>query len=612
MARRDHPVPPSRPATVLRPRFGALAAALAAITLVAYAPVLTAGFVQDDHVAVEDNPIVARGDVGEILTTDYWAGARGQDRSLYRPTTVASFALERRLVGRPEATISHVVNLVLHVLASLALLALARRLDLGILGAGAAALVFAVHPVHVEAVGGIVGRAEILAALFALLAVLAYARTGRWRGSPEPTAGRRRLAAWTAAGCVLLALGSKETAVVAPILLPLADLLFRPPERGSLRPWLRGRVAAIAPSVLAGLVYLALRAHALGTLVQPQRPHPVDNPLVSLGALERLPTALGLLERYVALLFVPLKLSADYSGPVIAIEPGMLAWRPLVGLAILAALALAVALPLARRRGEPTAFGAVWFLLPYLVVGNLLFPVGAIFAERFLYLPSVGFCLLLGVAFRALAERYPAFPSWSSDRRLRFVGLIVVLIVAAFAFRTWERAGVWQSDATVFAAAAAAYPSSPRANFILGSLAAEHGDADEALARYDRALAAEPAYVPAWFERGVLLARLGRLDEAVASLRETIRRSPEYALAHFDLGIALRRQGKLDEAETALRQAVVHDPDLAKGWAELGNVAAARGRAADAADAWRRAIALGRTDLVPRLEQLGAREEGPR
>jgi len=585
-----------------------LAVVAAVLALAVFSPLRRAEYVQDDHLAVEQNAIVERGDLGEIFSTSYWAGAQGEDHSLYRPLAILSYALERRFVGHPSPLLSHAVNVLLHIATSILLVVLALRLGAGAFAAGAAGLLFAVHPVHVEAVANVVGRAEILACLFTLLALWLQSHAGPWPDAggrlAPPSAPRVRLAAWSAGLAVFCALAAKEVALALPALMLALEWLFRP-RRGvgaAPRPW-PARVGPLVPAAVAALVWLALRVRALEALVVVQAPHPADNPLITVGGGERWATAVGLLARYARLLCFPQSLSADYSGPVIAIEPGPLRALPLIGLALLVLLGVLSAAALLRPGGERSrvGFAALLFLLPYLIVGNLLVPIGTIFAERLLYLPSAGFCLLFGLALAALARGVRGLDVWSGRTREVLVALILATLVMGYATRSWARALDWTSDQTVFASAARVTPQSPRALFILGKLHVARGETAQALEAWQRTIERYPAYVAAWFERGVAYGQAGRFDEAERMFRETVRLSPNYGAALLNHGIALRRLGRLDEAERQLRKAVLCDPTSARGFAELGNLQLERGAADAAARSYRRAIALGRDDLRDRL-----------
>ncbi len=584
-------------------------AALAAVLLcgvLVLAPLRHGEYIQDDHLAVEKNPIVARGDLGEILSTDYWAGAQGSDEGLYRPTTIATYAWEVALVGRADPYVSHLVNLALHLAVSSLLLLLALRLGAGLFGATFAALLFALHPQHVEPVANVVGRAELLAALGALGALVLWTRTGVFASGPAPSASGARAAAWGTAAALLLGMGAKEVAVVALAWLVLADLLWRAPPRGALGPWLLDRAAALAPSLLALEIYVILRVRALHAFPGIQHVHPTDNPLLLLEEPQRTASALALLARYVRLFLWPAGLAIDVSGPVFSPEPSLLAPRALLGLLVLLLAAVTLAAPVLlprMRQGAPRilALAAAMFLLPYLVISNLLVPVGALFADRFFYLPSAGLCLAAGAGAAVLSGTL-GVPVLPRRRELQAALLALALLAGTASFL---RTRVWRSDATIFTDALRVHPDSPRAHFIVGKLAGDAGRDADALAAFDRAIAVWPAYIPAYQEKGVVLGRMGRYAEAEDAFRETLRRSPAYDAAHYNLALVLRRQGRAAEAERELRKALVLDPRYARAWAELGHLLAEQGRRPEAADAYRHAVALGRDDLRGRLREMG-------
>ena len=576
---------------------GAFLALIVLIVPLAHLPLGRSAYIQDDRLAVEANPIVERGDLGQIVATTYWEGVEGADRSLYRPTVIATFALERRIVGRPDPRVAHAANVALHGATTLALLALLRRLGARPLVAGVSALLFAVHPLHVEAVAGIVGRAEILAAglSFAALALAVRAVDGRASG------GRRRVAAWAAGLLVFLALGAKEVALATPLLM-LALVACSPSAPAGRRfAGAIDRAAAFAPTALAGMLYVVLRVRATGAVAGLQDVHPFDNPLAALDGFERAWTALAIVPRYVGLLAVPVGLTADYAGPAVPIERTLLAARPLLGLAILGALVGLLLAPLFRpgATARLVAWASLLFLAPYAIVGNLLFDIGAVIAERLVYLPSAGFCLFGGLVLGAAIER--SAPQHAL--RSRLATLAAGALVAGFALKTWARCQDWRDEETLFRAATRARAASPRALLILGQIESRRGELQAALASLDRAVAAYPPFVAAWLERGSVLGRLERIAEARESFRRAVEFGPLHPLAHLDLGIAESRLGHPEAAERALRKALVHDATLDRAWAQLGNLALARGDRAEAARDYRRAIALGRRDLEPRLAE---------
>ena len=524
------------------------ASVLAAAVLVTHLPLLGAGYVQDDHLAVEGNAVVEAGSAAAILGASYWEGARGGDRTLYRPFTVASFALENAAVGGQHPAVSHAINLILHTMVSWLVFAIAVRCGVLPVPALLAALLFAVAPSKSEAVANVVGRSELLSALFTLAAV-------RW----ALTAGSRS-AAWAAAACVLLACGSKETGLVALPLVAAAALDGRRAQDA---------LGAIAPSVLAFTIFVILRTRALEAFFPPQPVPTIDNPLVLEHGVRYVATALGLIARYARIVIFPFGLANDYSGASIPIEASFFAWRPILGIAILCSLAVAA------TRGRVAALFVAITLLPYLLVSNLLVPVGAIFAERFLYLPVAGLCLLASLAIARFSAR----------ARAPAIAAVVVCGVAMFA-----RSLDWKDDATIFAATARNNPLSPRAPYWLG--------------KDDDAIANWPAFAGPWHEKGVVLARKGDLPGAERAMRESVRLEPTRAEARLDLGIVLHRRGELGAAEREVRKAALLDPDDPRAFAELGHLRYESGRLSEAAEAYRRAVELGRTDLLPRLNEI--------
>jgi hypothetical protein len=532
---------------------GPLAAAcvLAAAVLVTHLPLLRSGYVQDDHVAIEGNPVVESGSLSTIFGAAYWEGALGGDLTLYRPVTVSSFALELAAAGGAHPSTSHAINLILHAAVCWLVYAIAVRYGVDPVSALLASLLFAVSPSKSEAVANVVGRSEVLSALFALAAVRCVSEVGH------------RGAAWAAAACVFLACGSKETGLVALPLVVLAALVAR-----DGKPALEV-CGTIAPSLLAFTIFVVLRTRALEAFFPAQPVPTIDNPLVLEHGVRYAATALGLVARYARIVVFPFRLANDYSGSSIPIEPSLLAWRPLVGIAILGGLALAA------TRGRVAALFVAITLLPYLLVSNFLVPVGSIFAERFLYLPVAGLCLLASLAVARLGVK----------ARVPVLAAIAILGVAMFA-----RSLDWKDDATIFAVTARNNPRSPRAPYWLGN--------------NDGAIANWPEFAGPWHQKGVALAKTGDFVGAERALRESIRSEPSRAEPRLALGMVLHRRGVLDAAERELRKAILLDPEDRRAYAELGHLRYETGRFALAADAYRHAVLLGRTDLLPRLREI--------
>src|SRR5439155_9770900 len=384
-------------AETMRDRRLFVAAGLGALLTVAvYWNSLSNGLVHDDVSAIERNEAVRDPtDLRTIFLTPSWK-ARGDLTTIsYRPLSTWTLAVDYAFHGTKPFGY-HIGNVIGHAAVTILLVVLARATGLSITSAGLAGLLFAVHPVHTEVVANGVGRAEVLAAALALLALL-LGRRAAWRGWDLPAS----LAAASAYGVALLA---KEHTVALLLMLPLGDLLLT--DGGSLRRFAAGLTGrrklfyAALGAITAG--YLALRATALGGVVGAEG-HGFQailywaNPAASAPLTARILTALRVLAMAVGLLIWPHPLSADYSYRQIPLIDSALAPGALLGIGVAATLTILVAV--LWRHGPVACFWLVLALATYAVVSNVFFPIGTIFGERLLYLPSAGFCVLAALAF---------------------------------------------------------------------------------------------------------------------------------------------------------------------------------------------------------------------
>jgi Tfp pilus assembly protein PilF len=566
-------------------RVGALAALLLLSSLAVFWPTLRAGFITDDFPIVQLNPVVHRGDPVEIFRTGWWEAVGGVGASLYRPVTVLSWLPERGRDGRVVPWRAHLDNVLLHALTGGCLAWWLRRLQLPFLPAAGAALLFALHPAHVSAVGGLVGRAEILATLFSLGALAVAADPGR---SPA----RTRRVSWGTGALTFLALGSKESAAALPVLLLVQELTLLPAAGRRLL----SRLTFLAPVLLAAVTYAALRVLALGAAAGPPAPL-ADNPIAGLQGTSRVATALALVPRYAGLLLWPENLSVDHSGNVIPAHASLLGLLPLLGALLLGGLLALVLAGLLGRVRPAVGVAAAATLLPYLVVGNLVRLVGVAYAERLAYLPSAGALALAAAGVDALLARRPGL------RRPVLAAAAVLAVTAGVAGAM--AATHWRSHEAVFEQAVRATPRSPRAQFTLAMIRLEQGRLDEADAGFARTVALWPTFAQAWYGRGVVAASQRRYAEAAAAFAEASRLAPEDLRAASDLGVALHRAGRPDEAERQLRRVLRRFGPEPNACGELGELLAAKGRHAEARVLLSQAVALGRRDLAGALAAVG-------
>lgn len=392
-------VPGSRKAVVVYP-------ALAALAALVYARALWNRFAFDDLYVIVLNPLVhSASGLWRAFGASYFAG--NLNTTVYRPLTVSSYAVDA-LIGGPAWF--HAVNVLWHVATTMLVALLAYRWA-GEAAAWVAGALFAVHPVHVEAVANVVGRNELMAAVFVLVAVYAALE----RGS----------VLWSAVA-IAAGLFSKENAAVAPGLITWAWIV-------GVREWPERRrlIAFVGSWVLLAAAYVTVRwvvFRSYGEGITAVAPVFIgQSPLVV-----RL-TGFSALTDVARLLLFPLHLQADYSPLERTAVTSLLDAR--LGAAVGVLVAWVGLLTLALRRGHRVeAFGLGWIAIAYSPVANLLFPIGVFVAERTLYLPSVGLVMAAGAALGRMARR----PT------LIAVGAVVVCCAA----RTMLRVPAWRDNLT--------------------------------------------------------------------------------------------------------------------------------------------------------------------
>jgi len=550
-------------------RAGAVAAAILAV--VVYANSLSNDFVYDDNAVVVANRAAHDpADWRAIFLGPSW----GNDLS-YRPLTVWTFAADFALHG-PRPFAYHAVNVLGHAGVAAALVLLAAALGLSPLAATIAGVLFAVHPVHTEVVANVVGRGEILAAGCVLLALLVQRRVAR---AGWPVAGAVATAAIY--GAALLA---KEYSIALAALLPLADLVFTDGRdvavfatrlRGG-RLVLYGAVAGVT------VAYAVLRHAALGGIVGD-----LDivvrwmNPAAAAPAVARIPTALGVQALALWRLVAPFHLSADYSYAEIPLVTSIADPRAIVGGLVAAAL-VGTAIVLWRR--SRTAF--FWLsvaLLTYAVVSNVFFPIGTIFAERLLYLPSAGFCVLLAMALE------------------RVGGGRTAVAVAAVAAVVWApttvlRNRVWHDDLTFGQALVRTAPRSAHAHCTLATTRAILGDRSAARREFGEALRIDPADRSCRYESAMnAAADLTDHEQFAAALDAAdgaIAARPTRPGGYVERGLALRGLQRFDEAIAAFDEALHLDPKQPDALLDLAAVALDKQDFALAASAFERLVAV--------------------
>lgn len=574
-------------------------AAVAAVAAGVYANTVGGGLLYDDVNAIRDNAFVLDGDVVGIVTRpSWWAAGRG---GLWRPSTTLTFVADHALWGLHPAGY-HAVNVAVHALVSALVLVVFALVTAAPRTALAAALLFATHPIHTEAVANVVGRAELLAAAGFFLAWRAWlAADGVGVAVREERAAAGRALPWLTATVVayLLAMGAKENAIALPAVLVFADLVGRRCRPGAVAEpaviVLRRRLPRYAALLATAAVFVALRSAVIGRVTPAT--DVLDNPLTALAAAPRLLTAIAVLGLYALRLVFPLWLAADYSYDQIPAVTSPFDPRFLAAAAAL--VAAAVLAWRARRRAPAVTLGLGMLALTFVVVSNLFFRIGTIMGERLAYLPSAGFCLALAAGLvrlggrteaTAIARSRRAAPRWSPA----VVGALGVL-VALYAARTVARNAVWSEPVRFYETMVADAPRSARSHRELGTALAARGRFAAARAAFDRSLAIKPDDATTLYNLGNALGGEGRFDAAAAAYRRAVALNPSFRSAYENLGNAESMRGDQEAALAALERALELAPEAPTTLMNLANTQFRAGRPAAARATYERALALAPT-----------------
>jgi tetratricopeptide (TPR) repeat protein len=553
-----------------------LLAGLLLATLAAYQPAWHGTAVWDDDGHLTQS---------ELQTTDglkrIWIepGATQQ----YYPLVHSAFWLQHRLWG-DSTTGYHIVNIVLHALSAFFVFLILTRLEVP--GALLAAVIFALHPVHVESVAWMTQLKNTLSGVLYLSAGLVYLRASlgpslqaRPQIRPDlevqPTMYQVRPSIWYFSALVLfiLALASKTVTFSLPIVLLLVFWW----QRGRLD-WRRD-LAPLAPFFVAGAAAAAI------TIWMEREFIGARGEEFAFTLVERTLIAGRAIWFYLGKLVWPVNLTFTY--PRWEIDAGAW-WQYLYPLGVIAALAV-----LWRMRSSTRAPLAA-FLMFCITLGPALgfvnvYPFRFSFvADHFQYLASVPMIALAAAGLSSLVRRRSA-EAWRLVEPLAGVvaGVLFGVLVA-------KQSADYVDAGTLYRRTLERNPASWMAHHNLGAseLSAPTGRLDDAVGHLQAALRLNPRYADAHNSLGVALKQMGKLDEAAARHEEAIRINPDFAAAYNNLGAVRYLQDRLDEAESCYRKALELNPRYPDAHRNLGLVLVRTGRTAEALDRFRTALSL--------------------
>ncbi len=552
-------------------------AVLILVSLLLFANTLPNGLVWDDTWLIADNEYIRSWEnIRLFFTPRYWTELHPiPSPGQYRPIRTLTFAVDY-FFWEDNPFGYHLTNLFLHMLNVLVIYMLLSHLLIAAKGAGnmdrgwrrgvpfLAALLFAAHPVHTESVNFIKNRAELLAGLFFLLSLSLFIKTAL---------GEKKTKAvlWGSFSMMFfgLALLCKETALaLPPILIAWAACFCSGKTRTSA-------FIKTVPFWAVVPVFFWFRYTFLQTV-------PV-NACASPGLWQNALAVSKTLGYYFYLLCFPVTLNADI--PFVIPET---IFCPAVFLPALTVFMLGLLIVMICRRKRVFCFSLFWIFLTLVPIANLVYLSSRPLAEQRLYLPSLGFCLLLAFIFSGFFIRRESF--------FRGQNLIAIVCLSAvfsfYAVQTVSRNRDWQNERTFFSQMVAGSPQSARAHIGRGYALVAAGRLQGALKHYYVALSTKPETAEIHYNLGIILSRLGMPEPALRHFLAAARLQPENAEAHYQAGNIYLQQAKTDKALTAYRQALILDPDYAPAHYNLGIALTEKNRPQEAMNHYRTALQI--------------------
>lgn len=503
---------------------------VAAVAIVACIAGLMNEFAHDDLHLVVANERVHSVAIREQFTSPFWPAPFSQD--LYRPLMTFLLSLQYA-VGGEDSLIFRLVSYALYAGCAVLTFHLARRV-VSRRAALVGAMIFAAHPVHVEAVALAAAQNELLVALLAVVMTARYLDARR--------RGQLTVAEWLVVCALCLAAALlKETGLVLPALLVAVELLLAPSETRRPSRLAAGFAALAAIAVAAVMARARVLGDVAGTFTA--------EALIGLDGWARALTMLSVVPQWFRLLVWPAHLRLDYSPQEFSASSGFGRSELLGAMLLLGVIWLAVAV---RRRAPLVTFGIVWCAIALLPVSNVLIPTGVLIAERTLFLPSVGFALALAGASEPILARGRA-----TRRALAVAGTIIVLLGVG---RSIERQRVWRNDALISVRTVQDAPRSFRAQRAYADVLFALQRPELALETYDLAIDLAPAPVK-WRVRNDLARQLrarGDHGAEAVQLEASLSQQPSQLDGRGYLIAAYLTTGQYEKAAAQADSAIAH------------------------------------------------------
>ena len=548
-----------------------LLSTLALATAVLYSGTLYFEFVWDDKAQIVDNPLIrSLGKLHKVFISDLWFHT-GRFQLYYRPLFVIWSMLNYAVVGlRPWGW--HAGAVLMHVAAVAAVFWLARKLGLEYWTAALTALIFALHPIHIECVAWISAVADSMATLFAALSFAAFIKT---RESGTRYVLPWRIASLAFCACALL---TKEIALSICLLVFSYGFLHPTAKTPGYSQRIWRAAAGALPYAAVTIAYLLLRKVALNAVTGSFDPrHSVTDMLLTL------PYVLAF---YLRQLLLPVGLTGLYFTPYVTVQQMSRFALPVF---VLVAVAALLYFWVRRKNDLQVAFAAVWLILglaPALYIRS--FTEGDFVRDRYIYLGSIGFAILAAKAIRLL----PAISRWSAAA---VQGVAIIALGIAYFGLSLAQQGYWNSDLLIYARGYQLYPQNPYTEIGLAREYSRMGAYDRAIPLVEDAFRRRSDYLYGAYALADVYIAAGRNEQGRTALLYAQNLMPEYAKSDTGAAAVAAMWGKLGDYDRALdlcSQVLARDPDLYSAVYNCGNIQLMAGNYAAAEPLLQRALRL--------------------
>jgi Tfp pilus assembly protein PilF len=541
-----------------------------------YANTLTHEYALDDKIVITENEFTKNGfgGIGKILTTDVFVGFYGTDKDLvtgkrYRPLSLITFAIEYQFFDE-NPFISHLVNVLLYAFTGVLLYLLFLKIlpdrnnnSVFWTTAFVTTCFYITHPLHTEVVANIKGRDEILTllgALGALYYTLKYLE--------EKKAGAMILASV----CLFLGLFSKENAITFLFVIP-ATVYFFTSHSG------KENFRAFLPLLGVSVLYIFIRFTLLGVPDTKDATELMNNPFVGASEGDKFATIFYTFGKYMYLLVWPHPLTHDYypfQVPIISWKD-MRAIVPLVLTILIAGWGIK-----GFWNKKPTFYAFLFYLATFSIVSNIVFPIGSFMNERFMYIPSIGFAMFLGIgASHGLYKHFRPELRWRPVFRA-----ITVIVLLGFSYKTISRNTAWKNDLTLSTTDVEISTNSAKANMSAGlslinkaqdetDAAVRRPDLIQAVTYLNKSLALYPTYIQPMLLMGNAYFELGDYANSLVYFERCLQISPGYSYAVNNIEHVGDISSRDGDVEMALKSYILlsrYTPNKYRIYMKLGQI----------------------------------------